>query len=270
MRWGMIGTRGLVDKGGLNAFREAENAELVAALSSDPERAKEFGAEHGVETATADLDEFLAAPGLEAVWIASPTWRHHEQGEPRSRPASTSCSRSRWRSTSRRAGTWSSREGGRRAARDRLSGTLRARSPQHEAADRRGRDRRRLGGQDLLRDPSPGAAAGVAPEARYRALGRSVRRRHPSHRPDPDAARRDLRGQRIPRAPAGVRDRRRGGGGDQARVGRGRDADDQHQRVDPVHAGRGTRHRGGARRPGHLAARPGKGHAAPRAPSPRM
>jgi 1,5-anhydro-D-fructose reductase (1,5-anhydro-D-mannitol-forming) len=80
MRWGMIGTRGLVDKGGLNAFDQAENAELVAALSSDAERAKEFGAEHDLETATADLDEFLAAPGLEAVWIASPTWRHHEQG----------------------------------------------------------------------------------------------------------------------------------------------------------------------------------------------
>jgi 1,5-anhydro-D-fructose reductase (1,5-anhydro-D-mannitol-forming) len=81
MRWGLVGTRGLVDKGGLNAFREAENAELVAALSSNAERATQFGAEHGVETATADIDEFLAAPGLEAVWIASPTWRHHEQGK---------------------------------------------------------------------------------------------------------------------------------------------------------------------------------------------
>jgi 1,5-anhydro-D-fructose reductase (1,5-anhydro-D-mannitol-forming) len=80
MRWGLIGTRGLVDRGGLNAFEEAENADLVAVLSSDAERAKEFGSEHRVETATADIEEFLAAPGLEAVWVASPTWRHHEQG----------------------------------------------------------------------------------------------------------------------------------------------------------------------------------------------
>ncbi len=80
MRWGLIGTRGLVDRGGLNAFQQAENAELAAVLSSDPERAREFGAANDVETATADLDEFLAAPGLEAVWIASPTWLHHEQG----------------------------------------------------------------------------------------------------------------------------------------------------------------------------------------------
>jgi 1,5-anhydro-D-fructose reductase (1,5-anhydro-D-mannitol-forming) len=81
MRWGLIGTRGLVDRGGLNAFREAENAELVAVLSSDSERATEFGSEHGIETATADIDEFLAAPDLEAVWVASPTWRHHEHGK---------------------------------------------------------------------------------------------------------------------------------------------------------------------------------------------
>jgi 1,5-anhydro-D-fructose reductase (1,5-anhydro-D-mannitol-forming) len=80
MKWGLIGTRGLVDKGGLKAFQEAENAELVAVLSSDADRAAEFGGEHGIETATHDLDEFLAASDLEAVWVASPTWRHHEQG----------------------------------------------------------------------------------------------------------------------------------------------------------------------------------------------
>jgi 1,5-anhydro-D-fructose reductase (1,5-anhydro-D-mannitol-forming) len=80
MRWGLIGTRGLVDRGGLKAFEEAENAELAAVLSSDAARAKEFGEEHGIETATADMDEFLAAADLEAVWVASPTWRHHEQG----------------------------------------------------------------------------------------------------------------------------------------------------------------------------------------------
>jgi 1,5-anhydro-D-fructose reductase (1,5-anhydro-D-mannitol-forming) len=81
MRWGMIGTRGgLVTRGGLNAFEQAENAELVAVLSSDADRAAEFGTEHDVEVATAEIDEFLGTPDLEAVWIASPTWRHHEQG----------------------------------------------------------------------------------------------------------------------------------------------------------------------------------------------
>jgi 1,5-anhydro-D-fructose reductase (1,5-anhydro-D-mannitol-forming) len=81
MRWGLIGTHGLVDRGGLMALREANDVELVSVLSSDPARAQQFGEEHGIETATADLDEFLAAPGLEAVWVASPTWLHHEQGK---------------------------------------------------------------------------------------------------------------------------------------------------------------------------------------------
>ncbi len=80
MRWGLIGTRGLVDRGGLKAFQETDNAELVAVLSSDADRAAQFGGEHGIGTATHELDEFLAAPDLEAVWVASPTWRHHEQG----------------------------------------------------------------------------------------------------------------------------------------------------------------------------------------------
>lgn len=80
MRWGLIGTHGLVDRGGLNAFDQTENAELVAVLSRDASRAKEFGSEHGVETATAEMSEFLAADGLEAVWVASPTFIHHEQG----------------------------------------------------------------------------------------------------------------------------------------------------------------------------------------------
>jgi 1,5-anhydro-D-fructose reductase (1,5-anhydro-D-mannitol-forming) len=82
MRWGLIGTRGLVMKGGLPAFAEASNAELVAVLSSDKARAEGFASEHGLEleVATTDMDEFLAAPELEAVWICSPTFRHHQQG----------------------------------------------------------------------------------------------------------------------------------------------------------------------------------------------
>jgi 1,5-anhydro-D-fructose reductase (1,5-anhydro-D-mannitol-forming) len=81
MRWGLIGTRGLVVKGCLPAFAEARNADLVAVLSSDRGRAEAFAGEHGLqlETATSDIDDFLATPELEAVWICSPTFRHHEQ-----------------------------------------------------------------------------------------------------------------------------------------------------------------------------------------------
>src|SRR5262249_21128729 len=47
--------------------------------SSDGGKAKEFAEQNDIALGTADLDELLAADGLEAVWIASPTHLHHEQ-----------------------------------------------------------------------------------------------------------------------------------------------------------------------------------------------
>jgi 1,5-anhydro-D-fructose reductase (1,5-anhydro-D-mannitol-forming) len=80
MRWGLIGTSGIAARAFVPAFEKAEGAELLAALGSDGEGARSFADEQGLETGTADLGEFLSAPGLEAVWIASPTFLHHEQG----------------------------------------------------------------------------------------------------------------------------------------------------------------------------------------------
>ncbi|MGH3261671.1 MAG: Gfo/Idh/MocA family protein, partial [Trebonia sp.] len=79
MRWGLIGARGLAARGCVPAFVQSAEADLVAVLSSDERRARAFAAEHGIPTATGDLEELLSAPGLEAVWIASPTFLHHRQ-----------------------------------------------------------------------------------------------------------------------------------------------------------------------------------------------
>jgi 1,5-anhydro-D-fructose reductase (1,5-anhydro-D-mannitol-forming) len=79
MRWGLIGTGGFARKAAAPAFAAIDDADLVAVLSSDPDRARSFADEHGAETACDQLDRFLAAPGLEAVWIAAPTYLHHEQ-----------------------------------------------------------------------------------------------------------------------------------------------------------------------------------------------
>ena len=81
MKWGLVGTGGIVGKALKNAFDQAENADLVAVLSSDPERGEKFAAEHGLEHGGADLGGFLSHDGLEAVWIASPTHLHHLQGK---------------------------------------------------------------------------------------------------------------------------------------------------------------------------------------------
>lgn len=79
MRWGLIGTGGFARKAAAPAFASVKDADLVAVLSSDPQRASSFADEHGVENAFDQLDRFLAAPDLEAVWIAAPTYLHHEQ-----------------------------------------------------------------------------------------------------------------------------------------------------------------------------------------------
>ena len=90
MRWGLIGTRGLVDRGGLNAFDEAENAELVAVLSSDADRATEFGAEHGIETATDDIASSSRRPASRRSGSPLPPGCTTSRAWQRSRPASTS------------------------------------------------------------------------------------------------------------------------------------------------------------------------------------
>jgi 1,5-anhydro-D-fructose reductase (1,5-anhydro-D-mannitol-forming) len=80
MKWGLVGTGGIAAKAFVPAFGNASNCDLVAVLSSDPEQGRAFAKENGIGLGTGDLEEFLAADGLEAVWIASPTHLHHAQG----------------------------------------------------------------------------------------------------------------------------------------------------------------------------------------------
>ena len=80
MKWGIIGTRGYAAKSAAPGVTASRNGELLAVLGRDPGRAREFAREHQVEVAVTDLDEFLATPGLDAVWVVSPTFLHHPQG----------------------------------------------------------------------------------------------------------------------------------------------------------------------------------------------
>ncbi|MGH2790002.1 MAG: Gfo/Idh/MocA family protein [Actinomycetota bacterium] len=80
MNWGIIGTRGYAAWAAAPGVKASKRGELVAVLGRDPERTGEFAREHGVEVAATILDEFLAAPGLDAVWVTSPTFLHHPHG----------------------------------------------------------------------------------------------------------------------------------------------------------------------------------------------
>ncbi|MEA2157199.1 MAG: hypothetical protein QOE11_3339 [Solirubrobacteraceae bacterium] len=62
----------------LPVYGELAEFEPVAVWSQRPERARELAGEHGLQLGTADLDELLAHPGLEAVHVATPVALHGE------------------------------------------------------------------------------------------------------------------------------------------------------------------------------------------------
>ena len=80
MKWGVIGTRGYAARCAVPGVKASQSGEVVAVLGRDPDRTSEFAREHDIEVAATELDDFLASPGLEAVWVVSPTWLHHPQG----------------------------------------------------------------------------------------------------------------------------------------------------------------------------------------------
>ena len=60
----------------LPAFRNVEAARLVALVSRDPEKARRLGELHGAAFCYDTLDECLANPEVEAVYIATPPGTH--------------------------------------------------------------------------------------------------------------------------------------------------------------------------------------------------
>ena len=77
MRWGLIGTRGYAAKSAAPGIRASKRGNLVAILGRDTDSTRTFAQANGA-TGFTDLDAFLEA-GLDAVWITSPTFLHHEQ-----------------------------------------------------------------------------------------------------------------------------------------------------------------------------------------------
>lgn len=76
MRWGLIGTRGYAAKSAAPGIAASERGKLAAVLGRDPNATRSFAEETGAEPFT-DLELFLRA-GIDAVWVTSPTWLHHD------------------------------------------------------------------------------------------------------------------------------------------------------------------------------------------------
>lgn len=67
---------GYGSKVALPVYEELEQFEPVAVWSRRPGRARELARQAGLQLGTADLDELLAFPGLEAVHVATPVVTH--------------------------------------------------------------------------------------------------------------------------------------------------------------------------------------------------
>ena len=95
VRWGFVGASTIAREHVLNAVRAHGGGEVVALMSSDPERARSFAAAHGIARTTTSLDELAGAPDIDAVYISN----HQRAATARRRspppgPASTCCAKS--------------------------------------------------------------------------------------------------------------------------------------------------------------------------------
>lgn len=76
LRWGIIGCGDIANKRVAPAINDQPDSDLVAFFSHSKARAEEFARRHGAQRAYDDLDALLADEEINAVYIASPVYRH--------------------------------------------------------------------------------------------------------------------------------------------------------------------------------------------------
>lgn len=77
--WGIMGCGQLADAQIAPAIRQTPNAKLVAVLSRDEEKGRQFAAKHSASRSYHRLDDFLADPDIQAVYVVTPPVLHCSQ-----------------------------------------------------------------------------------------------------------------------------------------------------------------------------------------------
>lgn len=77
MNWGLIGTGGIV-KSFLTGLRAARGARPAAVASRSQEKADAFAKKYGIEKGYGNVDEMLADPEIQVVYIGTPHTTHKE------------------------------------------------------------------------------------------------------------------------------------------------------------------------------------------------
>lgn len=78
MRWGLIGASNIAAGHMIGAMRDAGGT-VRSVLSSDAGRARDYAAQHGIAAGYSDLDQMLADPELDAVYISTTNDKHFPQ-----------------------------------------------------------------------------------------------------------------------------------------------------------------------------------------------
>jgi 1,5-anhydro-D-fructose reductase (1,5-anhydro-D-mannitol-forming) len=76
--WGLIGASTIAREWVIGAIRDA-GGEVVSVMSSDAGRAQAYAAANGIPAHTDSLEEFLADPAVEAVYVSTTNELHREQ-----------------------------------------------------------------------------------------------------------------------------------------------------------------------------------------------
>ena len=77
--WGLIGASRIASDSVIDAIRAQDDSDVVAVMSSDPERGNAYAREHGIERACGDLDALLGDPDVDAVYISTTNDLHCAQ-----------------------------------------------------------------------------------------------------------------------------------------------------------------------------------------------
>lgn len=79
MNWGLIGASTIASQHMIGAIRAHDGQSVVSVLSSSATRGAEYAAKHDIVRSTTDLDEMLADPELDAVYISTTNEKHLPQ-----------------------------------------------------------------------------------------------------------------------------------------------------------------------------------------------
>lgn len=79
LKWGLIGASNIAKTSMIDAIRKQADNEVVAILSSNAKRAEEYATEYNIEKAYTTLNDMLADPDIDVVYISTTNELHKEQ-----------------------------------------------------------------------------------------------------------------------------------------------------------------------------------------------